>query len=175
MSQTQPGSFLPFRPYRQCYLVFDYSDAWYSKWLKGFTHVFYVLPIAIQTPHAIITEPYHYGAQHAVGTDEAVSALIKGKKVLIINYRVTRKNRLFRPLFQTCTTVVQYLAGFSLGALTAQGLYNRLTKSSKGWLESRGIMEVTEWVEEATTAKDTVSCPPSCGQLDSAVQAEVPQ
>jgi len=46
--------------------------------------------------------------------------------------------------FQSCTTLIQYIAGIALGCLTPQSLYATLTKACPQWLKSRGVISVEE-------------------------------
>jgi hypothetical protein len=73
--------------------------------------------------------------------------LLQDWTVLELTVLATKKNRLIKPIFQTCATIVQYLAGISLGCILANGLYKKLTSSNHSWLESKGIYGVTLWAK----------------------------
>jgi hypothetical protein len=144
------GCCLQFNGFRRCYFVFDHDDSWYCDLLSGYTHVSYAQPIDhFGKPCVIMTEPYNFAAEtQIVAESDFLHQLAgAGKMIVEVKYLVTRKNRLIRPVLQTCSTLTQYLAGITLGAITAQGLYNKLTKSKDSWLRDRGIREVVIWEE----------------------------
>lgn len=60
----------------------------------------------------------------------------------------TRANRLIGPVFQTCATIVQYLAGISLGCILVNSLYKKLTGSKIEWLKQKGIQGVKVWQQQ---------------------------
>jgi hypothetical protein len=60
----------------------------------------------------------------------------------------TRANRLIGPIFQTCATIVQYLAGISLGCVLVNSLYKKLTGSKDTWLRDKGIQGVKLWQKQ---------------------------
>jgi hypothetical protein len=65
--------------------------------------------------------------------------------ILRVKIKSINKNRLIKPTFQTCSTLVQYVAGINLGPITPQGLYEALTLMDAKWLKRRGVLEVKSW------------------------------
>lgn len=134
MPKALSGSYLPFRK-RKFYFMFGYTDQWYGKHLSGFTHValaeekgsrvIVFEPLMATCFTLIKPAPYHEMLQHY--------------EVLEVRVKCTRANRLIRPIFQTCATFVQYIAGISTGALLCQTLYERLL-----YRKYEGI-EVKKW------------------------------
>lgn len=102
------------------YLAFGYSDRWYDKWLRGYTHV--ALIAKYETLY-IAMQPVHKCCYLMIGASvkfENWPAMLK------VRVTPTKANRLIGLRFQTCATFVQYIMGISTGALLCQTLYERL-------------------------------------------------
>lgn len=136
------GSFLPYRFERRILLVFSYTDGWWASILPGYTHV--AMATILDDDFIVAMEPTLVGGNVLFRTLPGREEW-SGFRVLELVVRPTRKNRLIRPIIQTCATMVQYWSGFWLGAYTVQGLYRELMGCRKG-LRHQGIMEVREWV-----------------------------
>jgi len=148
MSREQFGSFIRCKPKRKFLLIFGKTDGWWGKYLKGFTHV--SLMEYINNDFALVFEPMLYGCNTMFRTTLKPCDIQVMKDYTIVEFTVktTRANRLIMPIFQTCTTIVQYLAGISLGCVLANSLYKKLTCSNHKWLGSKGIYGVNVWVEQ---------------------------
>ena len=123
----------------RCLLLFTKTDTFWGRFLSGYTHV--VLGIFDNYGQILTIEPLTRKAFFSYPAD--LLSLVD-YEVLEIRLR-PRKKILFGPRLQTCATVVQYLAGISLGALRVQKLYDLLTKKSPAWLKHNGILEVKQW------------------------------
>jgi hypothetical protein len=147
MKSGQFGSFIPFKERRRFLFLFTKTDGWWGKYLKGYTHV--CLMEYINQEFAIGFEPALAECRtifRTVLTRKDIE-LLEDWTILELTVLATKENRLIKPLFQTCATIVQYLAGISLGCILVNSLYNKLTKSSHKWLESKGVYGVTTWVK----------------------------
>lgn len=135
---NQPsGLFLPFKFRRRFLFIFGHSDLWVNKYLKGYTHV--VLAEFIDGFLTII-EPTLSSARVIFRTmPRSREWLDYGVLEVVVSYKDVTKNNLIGFKWQTCATVVQYLAGINTGALLAQTLYKRLlTRKYPG-------VEVRKW------------------------------
>ena len=124
-SQTrarQSGSYLPYRESKYYFLFCRIEGSWYLRWQKGFNHVSLVRK---HGKHWIIFEPILGFCFLNVCNVNEFDRFVT-YDVLEVNIRVTNRNRLIRPIFQTCVTFVQYIAGISTGAILCQTLYDRL-------------------------------------------------
>jgi hypothetical protein len=122
---------------------FGKSQGFWGRKLKGFSQAF-IAEFVTETD-MIKFEPLY-----AEGSLEIIKFPFEYDKDLTIIYVTTcptDKNKLVKPTFQTCSTLIQYMAGIDLGCITPQGLYEALTESDAEWLKSRGVMEVSKWVE----------------------------
>ena len=137
------GSFLPCPNDRRVLFIFGHTDCWWAPFLHGFTHV--VMAEVLDDGFIVVVEPTLVGARILFRGMPDISEW-SNYTVLELVVSPTRQNRLIRPIIQTCATVVQYLAGISMGAITAQGLYSSLTKSDRKGLRSKGIKEIIVWV-----------------------------
>ena len=136
-------SFLPSGKMKTYLFIFSYSPHWWNRWLKGYTHV--CIAEKIDNALIIVFEPT------LARCETMLRALPMAKEwdrfeVLEVTVLPTKRNRLIKFMFQTCATFVQYLAGFDVGALTAEGLYKKLTRKTDAWLSFRGIIGVEQWV-----------------------------
>jgi hypothetical protein len=125
---------------REFLLFFGKSEGFWAHTLKGFSHCFIG---ETRADILIIFEPLFSGGSFEllelpIETDDCLT-------VLSIRVKSTHKNRLIKPTFQTCSTLVQYMAGINLGPITPQGLYEALTLSDAKWLKRRGVLEVKAW------------------------------
>ena len=122
-------------------VLFGQTDGWWAKYLPGYTHV--CLMEIVGDDYVIVVDPSMHGVSMGIrwlpDKEEA------NYEMLYVRVRARKKNRLIGFRFQTCATVVQYLMNTDLGAITAQGLYKRLTGCSPGWLRKRGIIGVRQW------------------------------
>ena len=103
------------------YLAFGYSDKWYNRWLKGYTHVALILHV---DGGYVGLEPLLKRCAISCGMD---IRLDEWDEILKIKVTPTKANRLIGLRFQTCATFVQYVMGISTGAILCQTLYDRLT------------------------------------------------
>ena len=97
----------------------------------------------INDEYVIMYEPTTSGMRAIFRAMPIKSDLIDFK-VLEVHIVPTRANRLFKIGFQTCATVVQYVANISMGCLLAQTLYERLCTKNKRH-KANGIVGVKEW------------------------------
>lgn len=145
--QTQYGSFVPFKIKRTFLFVFTHTDGFWGKWLKGYTHC--ILLEFVKDNKMIEFEPLLHGC--SIGLRDNVTKDDvrdhKNFKFVEVSVTPTRKNRLIGIKRCTCATFIQYLAGINLGCITAQGLYNKLTRSDDEWLRKKGIIGVKVWEE----------------------------
>lgn len=100
------------------------------------------------TEKVLWVEPLLNGVSYSA---DITDKILNNTKALCLTIRPIRQNLLIGPRLQTCATVVQYLAGFSVGAIRVQKLYDLLTKKSPEWLKSKGILEVKPWVPSQTS------------------------
>lgn len=116
------------------YLIFGYSDKWYTRFLRGYTH----LSVVYKIPGGYV---YLNPLLSSCKIEAAASfGIHEDMEVLQVKVNVLKANRLIKPIFQTCATFVQYVIGISTGAFLCQSLYNRLTTRIY-----RGV-EVKKWV-----------------------------
>ena len=115
------------------YLAFGYTDQWFDRFLKGYTHV--ALIMSVQGGH-IGMEPMLRRCHISCGLEFDLSEWDEVLKVEVVS---TRVNRLIGLRFQTCATFVQYIMGISTGSYLCQTLYERLTNRVY-----TGV-EVTKW------------------------------
>jgi hypothetical protein len=136
---------VPLKVKRTFLLLFGHTDIWYAKYLSGYTHV--CLFEYISEEFMICHEPILIGCQTMFRSALSVEDLshLKEWKVVQITVTPTAKNRLIMPIFQTCATIVQYLAGISLGCMLVDSLYKKLTRSKREWLKKQGIVGVNVW------------------------------
>ena len=143
--QTQYGSYVPFKIKRTFLFVFTKTDGFWGRWLKGYTHC--ILLEYLNDTTLIQFEPLLHGC--SVGLIENFTKEIiedhKDFKFVEVSVTPTQKNRLIGIKRCTCATFVQYIAGITLGCITAQGLYNKLTCSDAIWLRKKGILGVKIW------------------------------
>ena len=136
-----------YSSYRKFLFIFDNSDeSWISK-LGGYSHV----SIAEYINGELVCFDPLIG--HAF-IYPVMPALLLTKTVLEVKVKYKHKNRLIRFGIQSCSTIVQYMAGISLGALTAEGLYRALTERDTAYLESKGIIEVKPWADGCCQSLD---------------------
>ena len=114
------------------------------KEIKGFNHCAIAFFVDETCDHVFIVEPALQGANVAL-KKLPLEIHDEHTKILEIDLEFTFTQKLFRDGFQTCATLVQYLAGIDLKAVLAQTLYDRLTNRSEKYLKRHGIVEVTEW------------------------------
>ena len=129
---------------REFLIGFGKSEGFWAQTLKGFSHTF-IGEIVCGGQALIIFEPLFKEAclevmMRPFAFDEELT-------ILKIKVKSKQKNRLIKPTFQTCSTLIQYVAGINLGCITPQGLYEALTLSDTEWLKSKGILEVSVWAE----------------------------
>lgn len=127
---------------KQFLLFFDQTDRSWIKRLHGFTHI--SIGYFIHEDTLIYFDPLISKAQMDVIELPSVDEMT-GIIALKIVVESKRKDRLVGLKLQSCTTLIQYIAGISLGALTPDGLYDVLTSSDKDYLLSQGILEVEPW------------------------------
>ncbi len=133
------GCFLPSKRRRRFLFVFSRTDRWWDKYLPGYTHVSLC---EVVEGFLIVHDPCLNGCR----TTFRVMPLPgewDAYKVIEVVTCPTKANRLIKPIFQTCTTLVQYLAGIDLGAILVQTLYDRLLNPSTATKD--GIREITIW------------------------------
>lgn len=136
-------SFLPLEPKKTYILLFTRVEEPASvKAMSGYNHM--ALGWMVNEDAVFVIEPTLRGASiDLVFTREIANT--KGFVALIVDVESTNEQRLFREHFQTCATMVQYLAGFDLGATLVQTLYEKLTTSSEEFLKEHGILGVETW------------------------------
>lgn len=130
--------------------AFGHSHGTWAKYFKGFTHLILVEWRA--NGLFIVHDPLVHGHEVDILINNSFYPKPNDlpfdhtKYVLLgVDIIPTKTNKLFGFKFQTCASILQYIAGISLGCVTVQGLYERLTDSSTKWLKSKGIMEVQRW------------------------------
>ncbi len=143
--KTSSGCFIPFKVKKTYLFMFGKTDGWWAKYFKGFTHV--CLIEYVSDEYVIGYEPLLIGCSTIWRTapDKDEIKYWKDWTILEVTVYPTRKNRLIGPVFQTCATIVQYIAGISLGCVLANSLYKKLTTSSAEWLKEKGIQGVKLW------------------------------
>ena len=115
------------------YLNFSYTDCWYGKILKGYTHV----DLIARTNKAFVElSPLASRCFILVGDEVTID---KPEGFLRVRVAHSSRAQLIKPTIQTCTTFVQYVMGINVGAFLCQTLYDRLTTK-----QYPGI-EVTKW------------------------------
>jgi hypothetical protein len=129
---------------RRVLFCFGYTSGWWDTLLEGFTHVGMVEVLAPGL--AVTLEPVL--SHCAVAFGPVLESRLRRLTVVEVCVTPTKRNRLIRPILQTCATQVQYLAGLSLGCITAQGLYEALTNLDERTKERNGIHEVTLWEQD---------------------------
>lgn len=142
MSQIQYGSFLPFRFKRRYLVVFMQSNFWLFRLLWGYTHV--CLVELYNDNIAVCYEPNLYGMNTIVREWPTLPEL-KGLTVFEVTVLPRSKNRLVRPIFQTCATIVQYLMNISLNCCLANSFYRKLHKMDMVYLNRNGISRIKRW------------------------------
>jgi hypothetical protein len=151
--KTLSSFYLDYNKRRKVIFIFQHGNMWYCKLFRGFTHV--ILGWRHENGLMTFVEPCDKASQ-VLSLDgnwynhlKSTLKISDKMRVLEVAVNVTRESRLIHwlPKRQSCTTIVQYLVGISLGVVTPQGLYDKLTKKDSGWLKERGIMEVIEWEE----------------------------
>lgn len=138
-TRAPSGCFLPSKKQRRFLFVFGYTDGWWDSWLPGYTHVSLC---EVVDGFLIVMDPCLGGCRTMFRT-MPLPGEWDSYKVIEVVTQPTRGNRLIRPIFQTCTTIVQYLAGIDLGAILAQGLYQTLMHPDT--LSMDGIREIKLW------------------------------
>ena len=118
------------------------SKKWWEKYIKGFNHVALV---DITDDCWVAVEPNFYRCGLACTKDFVNPDNFEDYSGLEVTIVSTNEYRLLRPVFMTCVTVVQYIAGISLGCILAQTLYDKLTCNRIDWLASKGIIGVKKW------------------------------
>ncbi len=144
MPQASCGSSL--RSKRSFLFLFSQTDRWWSKYLKGYTHV--VLIETTNQDYWVTFEPTFRGCTTTITDPIPLTLLTKDHQLLEVLVHPTRKNRLLKPTFLTCVTIVQYLANISLGCILAQTLYEKLTCKDIDWLGRQGITGVKQWAQK---------------------------
>ncbi len=143
-------SFLPWVRKKTYLMLFTRMESPELKGLEGFNHM------AIGWVHTDevmqIIEPALQGASidFVYVKDVLRAQQEQNIEILEVDVRVTLKQRLFKERFQTCATVVQYLAGIDLDATLVQTLYERLTTKDEIYLKRHGIRRVVKWEWKAT-------------------------
>lgn len=133
------GCFLPSKRRRRFLFVFSRTDCWWDKYLTGYTHVSLCEVIE---GFLVVHDPCLDGCR-ATFRVMPLPHEWDGYKVIEVTTSPTKANRLIRPIFQTCTTLVQYLAGIDLGAILVQTLYERLQDPA---IQTKdGIREIRVW------------------------------
>lgn len=127
--------------------LFGTTNRWWGKYLKGFSHV------ALMKCHDedtwICVHPGFQGSNIELYEAFTLEDARRGKfytDIVEVEILRTKKDRLLKPTFLTCVTVVQYLASISLNCFLAQTFYEKLTCKDIQYLASHGIIGVKEWV-----------------------------
>lgn len=145
-------SFLPYHLGQTIYLIFMRVDKpWYLKWLKGFNHVAIAWPTAEEL--VFIVEPVLNGTLADSRRNLDWLARRSGVVVVEVETGLWAENKLFKFTFQTCASLVQYLAGINLKVWLAQSLYDKLINLSVSQRTKYGIQKVTVW--EAAAVQDS--------------------
>ncbi len=125
--------------YRTFILAFSHSDGFWAKYLTGFTHV--TLLEEFKDHYTVIEFGRRWCPTYVIS--ELPNLLCKNYTCLRIKVRINRGEHLFKFLhLQTCTSLVQTICGFNIGAVFANTLYNRLSFKSSEWLAKKGIVLV---------------------------------
>jgi hypothetical protein len=129
---------------REFLFFFGTTTGFWAKKLSLFSHSFVAEFISE-------TEMIKFEPLFSQGSLELITFPFEVEENFTVIYVKTRprnnKNKLVKPTFQTCSTLIQYMAGIDLGCITPQGLYEALTQSNPSWLMERGVMEVSKWVK----------------------------
>ena len=128
---------------RKFLFIFSQSDNWWLKTLGGYTHVSLMEQIDDET--YIYIDPMTYGSETSIIKLSSPFPIIDGLTILKVTIKSNKRvNKLVRLGFQSCSTIVQYMAGIWLGAWTAHGLYRSLTELNLASLHKHGIIEVVK-------------------------------
>jgi len=128
--------------------MFGKTDLWYVKYIPGFNHV--CLLEYMNDELVVGYEPLMIGCS-TIFRDAPTSQEMEywaDWTIVEVSVVTTRANRLIGPIFQTCATIVQYLAGISLGCVLVNSLYKKLTSSKTEWLKDKGIQGVKIWQKQ---------------------------
>lgn len=134
-------------------------------WVRNKTYL--MLFIRLESPELKGLEGFNHAALGWEHTDEVmqiiepalqganidfvyVKDVLKAQKernieILEVDVKATLKQKLFKERFQTCATLIQYLAGIDLDATLVQTLYERLTTKDELYLKRHGIRRVVKW------------------------------
>lgn len=156
MSRTQFGRYIPSKNAPRT-VFFIFSDPiptdWWQDYLHGFTHVSFMEQISDN--YALIFEPMAYRGEMALVPMPKPEDFVDFE---VLKLRISPKNKCQIPLavFQTCATMVQYLAGITLpNCFLVQRLYETLTdEHQREKLVQEGILEVLRWKVDKDSRKD---------------------
>ena len=145
MTRTkQPSTFGSISETKEYLFFFGHSEGFWANTLAGFSHCYLGQPSYPFTAWVIFEPLFQEGSLYLMPEPFELPVNTIALRVRI---KSRYKNRLIKPTFQTCSTLVQYMAGIDLGTITPQGLYEALTLSDDKWLKRRGVLEVSEWVK----------------------------
>ena len=117
-------------------------DRWWAKYLSGFNHM--AMAIVLDKDYVIVIEPWYSHCSVTCRTYPAPGEWDKWK-VVELTVVPTNKQKLVRPVMQTCATLCQYLGGVNLGCILPNSLYNTIVSRSAEWLKDKGIQGVKIW------------------------------
>lgn len=140
-SPTSSGSCISFK----ALFLFSQTKGWWGKYLPGFTHVALFISPYETLDEGMLFNPKLPYPRIDFYLENPLESLVSFDTVIEASISPTYRNRLIRPIFQTCTTIIQYICGISLGCTTAQGLYKCLVTKDGQWLAKKGISEVKVW------------------------------
>lgn len=107
--------------------------------MPGYTHVSLCEVIE---EFLVVHDPCLGGCRTTFRTKPLTDEWDRYMVIEVVTYP-THNNKLIKPIFQTCATIVQYLAGINMGATLAQGLYQTLTHPDTLFMD--GIREIKIW------------------------------
>lgn len=122
--------------YREFYVAFGQTKGWWTKYLKGYTHVLLVEKVDSQ----YICMDFSTLGCPLFSLNGIPDGLHGRPDFIHFQVKLNRGRHLFKlfPL-QTCATLIQTICGFHTGAILANTLFNQLNSQSDAWLKKRGV------------------------------------
>ena len=128
--------------YRTFILCFGKTEAWFGKYIPGYSHVFVLEQLWDGEDFLFVGIEFE---RHWCPTFiylEFPETFLTLYRCIRIKVRFNRKQKTLKPVpFQTCATLTQAICGFNLHAVLANTLHQRLSYKSDDWLAKHGIIE----------------------------------
>lgn len=130
------------RKFLVCFTRID--DLWWHRFFNGYNHCFVLIPFGDKY---LQLEP---GICRLFANFIESPASLTNCEILSVKIRPIYKQSLIGIKPTTCSTMVQYICGFDIGAITVSRLHSKLTNTHTTLLNKAGILEVKRW-EPSTT------------------------